>query len=72
MRVRHAAAILLAGYLGLYNGYLALWNYTDNNPDHIFPYRAETYSDADKHALEQGIPYRTRAELTRLLEDYLS
>ena len=72
MRITHVAAILLAGYLGFYNGYLALWNHAGSAPDHIFPYRAETYSDADKDALARGIPFDTREELTRLLEDYLS
>ena len=72
MRMRCFLAFLLAGYLGLHNGYLALWNHGSNAPAHIFPYREETYSYADRAALNQGIPFQSRDELSRLLEDYFS
>lgn len=72
MGAKQWLAVILAGYLGLYQGYLALWNSERSAPYHIFPYAAETYSHADRTALELGIPFHSQQELTRLLEDYFS
>lgn len=72
MGAKQWISIFLAGYLGLYHGYAALWNGSNATPSHIFPYRDETYSHADRSALEQGIPFCTQQELTHLLEDYFS
>lgn len=67
-----ACLILLMGYLGLHNGYLALFEDGSSEPSLILPYKAELYPQADQEALKQGIPYETQEELTRLLEDFLS
>ena len=72
MGKKQLMAILLAGYLGLYHGYAALWDSNSDVPSHIFPYREETYSHTDKAALQKGIPFFTQQERTALLEDYFS
>ena len=67
-----ACLLLLMGYLGLHNGYLALFENGSSEPSMILPYKAELYPKADRQALENGIPYENQQELTRLLEDFLS
>lgn len=59
-------------YLGLHNGYLAIWNDQDPNPVYVFPYKAEYYPGADRKALQHGIPITSERSLKRLLEDYCS
>jgi len=66
------AAFMLALYLGIHNGHLALWDSTHSDPIRVFPYAAELFPDADRQALEEGIPILSRRELTKVLEDYLS
>lgn len=63
---------ILCSYLGLHNGYLAIFNEHDPTPVQVFPYRAENYPAADLDALRHGIPISSREALTRLLEDYCS
>lgn len=64
--------LLLTCFLGLQDGYLALFREGDAAAYHVFPYRAELYPKADKQALKEGIPFGSQAELSQLLEDYLS
>lgn len=66
------AILLLCGYLGIYNGHLAIWYQDDPEPTAIFPYRETHYPDADRAALKKRIPFSDQKELTTLLEDYLS
>ena len=63
-------ALLVVLYLGLNDGYLAL--YRDDRLLHTFPYRAELYPQLDQQALNAGIPIEEGSELYRLLEDYMS
>jgi len=70
--MKHFVLLLLIGYLGLYNGQLALYGQNRSVPDSLLPYRSETFSAEDRNKLQNGIPYTTEAELTRLLEDFLS
>ncbi len=63
---------ILCCYLGLHNGYLALWDSSESQPVQVFPYRAELYPDADQEALRHGIPVTSPKMLSRLLEDYFS
>ena len=67
-------SLLLAviGYLGIHNGYLALFDNKDAQPIMVLPYRSELYPEEDHKALQQGIPYTSQEELTQLLEDFLS
>lgn len=62
--------LILCGYLGIHNGYLALFE--SGRPVEVFPYSAKVYPPADKAALQRGIPYSTPLEKQRILEDFLS
>ena len=64
--------LVIIGYLGIHNGYLALYDAEQTSPLLILPYRSELYPQEDQNALQKGIPYQTQDELTRLLEDFLS
>lgn len=66
------ALYILSLYLGLHNGYLALWDTNSNQPEQVFPYHISLYPEIDKNLLEKGIPISTQPELNKLLEDYLS
>ena len=59
-------------YLGVHNGFLALWDDSKSEPLHVFPYRADIFPQADQQALRHGIPIPSQEELSRLLEDYFS
>jgi hypothetical protein len=63
---------VLCCYLGLHNGYLAIFNEHDPTPVQVFPFRVESYPASDQDALRHGIPITSRETLTRLLEDYCS
>ena len=64
--------VLLIGYLGVHNGYLALWKNGCAEPDRIFPRQVCLYPETDQNALKKGIPFSTQKELHRLMEDFLS
>ena len=70
--MKYLVLILLLGYLGLYNGQLALYNSNRSTPDTVLPYRVELFPEADQESLRYGIPYNSESELSRLLEDFLS
>lgn len=70
--MKHLILALFVGYLGLYNGQLALFNGSNPAPDTVLPYRVELYPEADRESLRNGIPYNSENELNRLLEDFLS
>jgi len=65
-------ALILFGYLGLYNGHLAIYEGNSKMPVLVLPYRQERYSDQDLEKLLDGIPFQTDQELTDLLQDYTS
>ena len=60
------------GYLGLNNGYLALYDDSNTQPLMVLPYCAQMYPAQDQQALTQGIPFENQQELARILEDFLS
>lgn len=66
------AALTLSLYLGLHNGYLALWNTEASEPEQVFPYRAALYPKIDQRELEKGIPISDQMQLQQLLEDLTS
>ena len=72
MYMKHLLLFLLVGYLGSYNGQLALFEQGKQVPDTVLPYRAEIFPVDDQKALKDGIPYRSESELNRLMEDFLS
>ena len=73
MRKRITSLLLCAVcYLGIHNGYLALFDSSQAQPVMILPYKAQLYPEKDQDALRKGIIYESPEELTRLLEDFLS
>ena len=73
MKKRILSMILCAVcYLGVHNGYLALFDSAVSGPLMILPYPVKIYPPADQEALQKGIVYNSPQELTRLLEDFLS
>ena len=73
MRKRIMSLLLCAVcYLGIHNGYLALFDSSQQGPVMILPYKEELYPQKDRDALRKGIIYSSPEELTRLLEDFLS
>ena len=72
-RSRTCAVFLAAGFLlGSFRGFVALWQDDSPEPIQIFPCPVSNLPEADQNALLAGIPARSRMELDRLLEDYLS
>ena len=73
MRKRLRIALLVLGlYLGLHNGYLALWRTGNTKPEQVFPFKVALYPKIDQEALEKGIPIQDKEGLRKLLEDFLS
>lgn len=72
MGKRCRVLLLIGLYLGLHNGYLALWSSDRSEPDQVFPYRASLYPKCDRDALERGIPIAGNEQLKHVLEDFLS
>ena len=64
--------LLLGLYLGLHNGYLALWRSGCPEPEKVFPFKVALYPKIDQSALEKGIPIDDEDALKKLLEDFLS
>lgn len=69
---KKALLLALICYLGVHNGHLALFDEKAPEPLLVFPYRIEAFSQKDQAALKNGIPYLNNAELTHILEDFLS
>ena len=74
MKINRFSTILLAfGFtLGIYKGYIALWNDGETFPVRVFPYSASSLPDTDRSALAEGIRTEDPADLIHLIEDYLS
>jgi len=64
--------LTLWAYLGIYEGYLALWKEPSGKPDRVFPYSASLFPEEDRKALEKGIHFSSQQELAQLIQDYLS
>ena len=73
MKQRFLSAFFAVMFLlGSHRGYLALWKEDCPEPFQIFPLDISDLPEADRKALEQGIPARSETELSSLLEDFLS
>lgn len=74
MKHRRLSGIVLAALviLGSWKGYVALFAPGAPEPTQIFPCRTDSLPEADRQALEKGIPVRNPRDLQQLLEDYLS
>ena len=64
--------ILFGLYLGIHNGYLALFNGDSRFPDAVLPYRSALYPKIDQEALADKIPIKSSTQLKKLLEDFVS
>lgn len=64
--------IIIGLYLGLHNGYLALYRQQEAPPLQVFPYRAALYPKIDQKALFDGIAVADYQELERLMADLMS
>ena len=64
--------LLLICYLSLHKEHLALYTGDSSQPYQVLPYHVSLYPKLDQEALKDGIPFHNQAELTALLEDYLS
>ena len=64
--------LALAWVLGSWKGYLALFDAGAAEPRQIYPVALEALPEADRAALEEGIPIRNQRDLAGRLEDYLS
>ena len=65
-------ALLLAGYIGLYGGKIAIFQDGKTEPEQVFPYSVESLPPQAQKALEKGIPFEDLKKLSGLLETYLS
>ena len=61
---------LLCFCLGIENGYLAITDGSGRITS--FPYRIELYTQQDQALLQNGIPIKNPADLSKVLEDYFS
>ena len=64
--------ITLSVIVGCWKGYLAVYREGQTEPWQIYPCKVASLPEADRLALEEGIPVRSPRALQQLLEDYLS
>ena len=64
--------VIIWGYLGSYSGKLCLYDEEKTNPIRIFPYSITIFPQKDQTMLNDGIPYESKEEFSRLIEDFLS
>lgn len=64
--------LVFAMYLGLSNGYLAIFSGKDNTPIQVLPYHESVFTQQERRQLATGIPFTSVAERSRLLEDFTS
>lgn len=71
-RTQRYCALILGFLLGVSGGRIALWEDGQAEPVKVFPYSVTMLPEADQRALESGIRAEDRAQLFRLLQDFLS
>ena len=71
---KRSLTVLAALYLllGTWKGYVALFEKGSEEPRQIFPCPVDALPEADRQALQEGIPIRNPRDLQQALEDYLS
>ena len=70
-RIR-TALLTLTVIVGVWRGYVALFDPGKEEPRQIFPTQIASLPAADQAALESGILVRNQRDLQQLLEDFLS
>ena len=71
-RNRWILTALLVAYLGIHNGYLALFTDNESDPIITYPLPVQMLPAADQQKLYSGIAIRDHLHLAHLLEDFLS
>lgn len=66
------AFFLLTMYLGLSDGYLAIFRKGDSHPVQVLPYHSSSFPESDQKALADGIVITSQAQLNKILEDFIS
>ena len=71
---RKSLSVVIALYLvlGIWKGYIALFEGNSSEPRQIFPNQVASLPPHDQKALEKGIIVRSEEKLQQLLEDFLS
>ena len=64
--------LLLGFFLGVHNGYIALWDDDDPTPLYTFPKTVSSLPVLRQEELKKGVPIRSGYELVEILKDYLS
>lgn len=59
-------------YLGLSNGYIAMWSENTSKPIKVYPYHISLFPKIDQKRFEKGIPIKSEEEFSKHIEDYLS
>ena len=70
-RIR-TALLTLTVIVGVWRGYVALFDPGKEEPRQIFPCPVSSLPETDQEALEKRIPIRNASALQQALEDYLS
>lgn len=69
---RFLPLLLLVFYLGTYGGKVALFRGNSKKPMKVFPYSVSTLPADARAALDKRIPVKSREDLVKLIETYLS
>lgn len=64
--------LIFTFFLGLQEGKIVLWQDGDPQPQHVFPYRAETLPPPVRRALEESIAFQSAGEAMETAENFLS
>ncbi len=64
--------LVLALYLGIYEGKVALFRQGHKVPVQVYEVSADSFPQKERAALQAGIPIEDRKQLAKLLEAYLS
>ena len=63
---------VIAMYLGLSDGHLAIYSDGSAEAVQILPYATSMFTESDQCLLAEGIPFTSAEDLSKLLEDYTS
>ena len=64
--------LIAAMYLSIYKGQIALLECDLRTPVTVYPYAISNLTEKDKLLLKEGIEIKTKSELTKHLEDFIS
>lgn len=64
--------LIAALYLGIFKGQIALLECDRRTPVTVYPYTISILTEKDKLLLREGIEIKTKSELTKHLDDFIS